>query len=262
MNNHIDELIELVDKAKISLGKDYLSPVIKENYSENKISPIEKTPQINLKEIYTKVRKEEPVEKPSVSLFEDSNILNNGKYSSTNYQELSNLVINCTNCPAANIRSQSIFSKGDLYPKLMVIGEGPGKEEDFQNELFVGKSGQYLEKWLRAIHLDFNSDIYFTNVVKCYSSSNPTKEMVKSCLPYLQRQIELVNPKTILVLGKIAANALFENELPLKEMRGKITFYKRIPTMVTYHPAAVLRNSSWRKPVWEDLQKLEKIINI
>ncbi len=255
MNNQFDELIDLIDKTKISLGEDYLADVVRDkNIKIKKNNDISKS-SIKLEQMITELKVEKK-EKKEINIFQKaSNSLNS-------FQELNDIVIKCSKCPASNIRSQSIFGKGDLYPKLMVIGESPGKDEDFQNDLFVGKSGQYLERWLSAINLDFKSDIYFTNVVKCFSNSNPTKEMVQICLPYLIRQIELVEPKTILVLGKIAANALFENDFPLKDMRGKIKFYNRIPTIVTYHPAAVLRNLNWRKPVWEDLQKLEKLINI
>ena len=256
MNNQIDELIDLIDKTRICLGEDYLADVVRDKNIKRKDNNDISKSSIKLQQMISELKVEKKEEKKEINIFQTtSNSLNS-------YQELNDIVKNCSKCPASTIRRQSIFGKGDLYPKLMVIGEGPGKDEDFQNDLFVGKSGQYLERWLNAINLDFKKDIYFTNVVKCFSNSNPTKEMVDTCLPYLKQQIELIEPKTILVLGKIAANALLENELPLKDMRGKITLYQRIPTIVTYHPAAVLRNLNWRKPVWEDLQKLEKLINI
>lgn len=263
MNNRFDKLIELVDETKISFGEDYLSPIEKNIITKSNLKPKitiknPKFQQSKIKLNNSNNATEKIVE--SIKINTDNKSKNN--LSSISHQELNEKVLKCSLCPAANIRKNSIMFRGDLYPKVMVIGEGPGREEDSKNQLFVGPSGQYLEKWLNSIHINFNHDVYFTNVVKCYSHSNPTKEMVNACIPYLERQIEIVNPKTILILGKVAANALFENENTLKSMRGRVNFYKRIPTVVTYHPAAVLRNLNWRKAVWEDLQKLEKLINI
>lgn len=247
----LKEIDKLLDLAKVAFSDDYLSLPKKNTnktlkykniISDNKTIPIKKE------------------EKKLSFNFEEVKELNS--FYDKDYFELEKIVLNCSKCEAANIRQNIIFGKGNRPSTLMVIGEGPGREEDLNNDIFVGKSGQYLYKWLESINLNVKEDVYLSNIVKCYSSTNPTKEIVKACSPYLVRQIELVNPKVILVLGKIAANFLFDLELSMKDYRGKIYTYKRIPSIVTYHPAAVLRNPEWRRPVWEDLKKIKQLISI
>ncbi len=179
------------------------------------------------------------------------------------YSQLKYLSKSCQNCRASKIRANTIFGEGPLDARLLVIGEGPGEYEDRENKIFVGPSGQYLEKWLKGINLDMRKDVYLTNIVKCYSKGNPTSDMVNSCKGYLKREIQLVAPTAILVLGKVAANGLLENELSLATLREKNIYYNGIPTIVTYHPAAVLRNQKmWRRPAWEDVKKVARLLNI
>jgi len=255
-DNHIEKLIDILDSSKVAFGDDYLSKPKKED-----IKVLKQNKTTNFKKRYLEKRKQQEKEKSSNKIEIPSN-QNKKEIDNLSYNELEGLVLNCNKCYASSIRKSIIFGKGDINPKLMVIGEGPGREEDIHNEIFVGKSGQYLKNWLAAINLSFEKDVYLSNIVKCFSNSNPTKEIVNSCKPYLDRQIELVKPKAILILGKIAANNLLDKNSTMKDLRGNIYTYKKIPCIVTYHPAAVLRNPQWRAPVWQDLQKVEKLYSL
>ncbi len=249
---HLNEVIEILNMANTAFSDDYLT---KKEVKEDKKDSFKN--KLRYREEINKIQKQTQKTEPTLSAK-----LPVSPFSEKNYFELEKIVLNCTKCIASSTRNSVVFGKGEKPAKLMVIGEGPGKEEDARGDLFVGKSGQYLYKWLHSINVNVDSEVYFTNIVKCFSGSNPTQEIVDSCLPYLERQIELVNPKVILILGKIAANNLFKNELSLNGMREKIHTYKRIPCIVTYHPAAVLRNPTWRRPVWEDLKKVKQLIKI
>lgn len=182
---------------------------------------------------------------------------------SLNYSQLQSKAKLCQNCDACKIRKNTIFGEGELTSRLLVVGEGPGEYEDNSGQIFVGPSGQFLEKWLKGITLDMRRDVYLTNIVKCYSGNNPTKNMVLSCKNYLKREIQLVNPKAILVLGKVAAFGLIEKDLTLSELRNRPIYYNGIPVVVTYHPSAVLRNpKEWKRPAWEDVKKVANLLNI
>ena len=254
----LEKINELLDMAKIAFSDDYLC----ENKESQDIK-VKNFDKFNFKKAIknniNNKNEENPQSEETINLDLKEP---KSEYSDMNYSELEKTVLSCSKCMAANIRKHVIFGKGIRPASLMVIGEGPGRDEDYNNDLFVGRSGQYLYKWLEAINLDIKGDVYLSNIVKCFSNNNPTKDMVDLCFPYLERQIELVNPKVILVLGKIAGNTLFKQDLQMKEMRGKIYTYKRIPCIVTYHPAAVLRNLDWRRPVWDDIKKVKQLINI
>ena len=139
----------------------------------------------------------------------------------------------------------------------MLIGEAPGENEDIQGEPFVGKAGQLLDKIIEAINLK-RSDIYIANILKHRPPDNrdPKPEERQKSLPFLLKQIELVNPKLILCVGKISGTTLLAKEQSLKEMRQKFHDFNGRELMVTYHPAALLRNQQWKRPTWEDVQKL------
>jgi len=170
--------------------------------------------------------------------------------SNMSFEELKQTVMNCKECSECSNRKNVLFGEGPVPSRLMVIGEGPGRHEDASGRLFVGPSGDFLYKWLKSINLDMRGDVYLSNIVKCFSGTNPTP-----------RQIDFVRPQAILVLGKVAANSLFNNENSLTSMRENVLNYKNIPVIVTYHPAAVLRNETWKRPVWEDLKRLAYILN-
>jgi DNA polymerase len=150
---------------------------------------------------------------------------------------------------------------GVLDPLVMCIGEAPGRDEDLQGEPFVGKAGQYLDKWFAAIGLDRRKHCYIANILKCRPPQNRDPEPAESeaCLPYLERQIELIRPKTILTLGRISTQILLNTTEGLGKLRKKVYTFKNIPLLPTYHPSAVLRNPDLRRAVWEDLKRLKEL---
>lgn len=156
--------------------------------------------------------------------------------------------------------TQLVFGKGNPNADLMLIGEAPGAEEDKQGEPFVGRSGQLLTKILEAIHFT-RDQIYIANILKHRppDNRNPTADERSRSLPYLIKQIELINPKLILCLGKISAETLLGISSTMKEMRGRFhKFSENYELLVTYHPAALLRNPNWKRETWEDVQLLRK----
>jgi DNA polymerase len=150
---------------------------------------------------------------------------------------------------------------GVLDPLVMVIGEGPGAEEDRQGLPFVGRAGQYLDKWLAAIGLSRDRDVYITNIVKCRPPGNrdPQTNEIEACTPYLRRQIDIVRPNTILAVGRFAASWLTGRSDSLAKLRGRTFDFAGVPVVVTYHPSGVLRNPEYRRPVWDDLRRLREI---
>lgn len=153
-----------------------------------------------------------------------------------------------------------VFGVGNADADLVLIGEAPGSEEDKQGEPFVGRAGQLLNKILQAIDLE-REDVYIANILKHRppNNRNPLPEEVKRSLPFLLKQLDLIDPKLILCLGKVAANTLLEKKDSLKNMRGTFySFMNRYEMMVTYHPAALLRNERFKRPTWEDMKKLKK----
>lgn len=150
-----------------------------------------------------------------------------------------------------------VFGTGNPTADLMIIGEAPGESEDQQGVPFVGKAGKLLDKILNAINFNRN-DVYIANILKHRPPQNrdPKPDERKRSLPFLLKQIELVNPKLILCAGKVSGNTLLNSDLSLKQMRQKFHDFNGIELMVTYHPAALLRNEQWKKPTWEDVQLL------
>ena len=167
----------------------------------------------------------------------------------------------CTKCALHQGRTHTVFGKGNPRTKVMFIGEGPGKDEDLKGEPFVGRSGQLLTKIIEAIDLK-REDVYITNMVKCRPPQNrdPLEEEVRCCEAYLVEQIDLIKPRLICALGRIAAQWLLGNKEPLAALRNSENFYRGIPVLVTYHPAALLRNPELKRETWEDFKKLKSLI--
>jgi uracil-DNA glycosylase len=161
----------------------------------------------------------------------------------------------CTRCPLAAGRKQVVFGSGNPAADLMLVGEGPGAEEDRQGLPFVGPAGELLTKIIGAIGFA-REDVYIANVVKCRPPGNrdPAPDEVATCRGFLERQIDLVRPKVIVCLGRVAAQTLLAAPLPLSRLRGRWHTVRGVPTRVTFHPAALLRNASWKRPTWEDMQ--------
>lgn len=168
----------------------------------------------------------------------------------------------CTRCPLYATATNPVPGEGNPRAELMCVGEAPGQTEDETGRPFVGAAGQLLTKILEAIQLP-RDQVYICNVLKHRppGNRNPLPEEVTACSPYLIRQIELIRPKVILALGSFAAQALLQSKLSLSKLRGQIHEYHGVPVVVTYHPAALLRNPSWKRPTWEDVQLARRILD-
>ena len=175
-------------------------------------------------------------------------------------QGLHDATCTCVKCPLGLTRTKFVFGTGNPAATLMIVGEAPGADEDAQGEPFVGRAGQLLTKILEAIGFR-RDEVYICNILKCRPPGNrkPLPEEVDLCIPYLRKQIALVKPKVILALGLTAAENLLGTSESLGRLRGRILQYEGTPLMVTYHPAALLRNPNWKRPTWEDVQAVRKL---
>jgi len=172
------------------------------------------------------------------------------------WSALASVVSTCVRCPLSASRTQTVFGVGDTSAEWMVIGEAPGADEDRQGEPFVGRAGQLLTSMLRAIGLK-REQVYIANILKCRPPGNrdPQPAEVDCCMPYLARQIELVNPRLILCVGRIAAQNLLRTETPIGKLRGAVHAHPGSgrPVVVTYHPAYLLRSPAEKRKAWADL---------
>ena len=168
----------------------------------------------------------------------------------------------CQRCALHRGRRRTVPGEGVLNPRVLVVGEGPGAEEDATGRPFVGKAGQYLDRWLKAIDLDRKVNCFIANIVKCRPPGNrdPLPEESAACLPYLREQIAILRPAAILAVGRIAAQVLTGRAAGIGELRSRQYTFGDIPLVVTYHPSAVLRDPSLRAPVWEDLKRLNALL--
>ena len=175
---------------------------------------------------------------------------------SYNWGQLKGAVRQCIACDLHATRKNTVFGVGDEQADWMVVGEAPGADEDRQGEPFVGKAGQLLNNMLLAIGLQ-RQQVYIANILKCRPPNNrdPRPEEVVKCEPYLKRQVELVNPKIILAVGRIAAHNLLKTETSLSRLRGQCFYYgdNNTPLVVTYHPAYLLRSPKEKRKAWQDL---------
>lgn len=198
------------------------------------------------------------------SILPDTTKQRQNELDGTSLAQLEKLVTACRLCKLEKTRHLVVFGEGNIPARVMVVGEGPGADEDATGRPFVGKAGQYLDRWLASIQLSRTNGAYIANIVKCRPPGNrdPESDEIAHCLPYLERQIELIRPETILCLGRVSAHTLLNREGTLQSMRGQWFRYRSVPLLVTYHPSAVLRNPSLRAPVWEDMQRLAAFLHI
>jgi DNA polymerase len=186
---------------------------------------------------------------------------------------------NCTRCKLHKGRNNIVFGVGNLHAELMFVGEGPGADEDEQGIPFVGRAGQLLTKIIQAMGIK-RDDVYIGNIVKCRppNNRNPEPDEIDTCIPFILKQIAVIQPKVIVCLGAIAAKALLNTEVPISKLRGKIIEWpsgsvnliskspreialqelKPCKVIPTYHPAFLLRNPNMKRPVWEDMQVVMK----
>ena len=180
--------------------------------------------------------------------------------------ELNAKILRCTRCQLARTRNNVVPGQGVENPLVLVVGEGPGYDEDIQGMPFVGKAGKLLDKMLAAIQLDRNQNCYIANIVKCRPPNNrdPLPEEQAACISFLEAQIHILKPKMILCMGRISGQKLLNTDTPVGQLRGNFHDYNGIPLLVTYHPSALLRNESLKRPAWEDLKlfkrKLDQIL--
>ena len=181
-----------------------------------------------------------------------------------NLASLDEVVKKCKKCNLHKTRQNTVFGEGDPDSDIMIIGEAPGREEDEVGRPFIGRAGKLLNEFLKSIGL--NRDLVFiVNTIKCRPPENRDPEIVEinACSDYLDQQINIIKPKVLVLLGKIAANRLLGEDIPMSELRLKKFFIDKydIPIIVFYHPAYILRSPSQKKKVWDDLQYLKGIID-
>ena len=170
---------------------------------------------------------------------------------------------NCLKCDLGKTRKNFVFGVGDFNASLLLVGEAPGEQEDLSGEPFVGRAGKLLDKMLSAINRSRENDVFICNVLKCRPPDNrdPSKEEISKCEPYLVNQIDLIQPKLIVALGRVAGKTLLGVDKSLKDMRNTIHSYHGTNLIVTYHPAALLRNSNWKPDAWNDFKWIRTLID-
>ena len=171
-------------------------------------------------------------------------------------------IAGCHRCFLAQCRTRTVPGEGNPRAKLMLVGEGPGQTEDETGRPFVGRAGELLTEILAAIECP-REEVYICNVVKCRPPQNrkPLPDEMTACSSYLQGQVSLIKPKVIVALGATAAEALLETKRSLADLRGRVHSYRGIPLVVTYHPAALLRNPNWKKPTWDDVRIARQLVD-
>ncbi len=261
--NESDAYIELIDKAK-----KFLSYHSKYNSYDIYPEDVQKIESLTFNNIETVKEKsdnsyagsentlETKTKKPKLSVLE---LCDEEWTKAKSLKEMKVLMEDCMKCHLYRTRTKIVFGEGNPNAKLVVVGEAPGESEDLQGMPFVGRAGQLLTKILEAINFK-REDIFICNILKSRppSNRNPEPEEIDACMPYLHKQLDLIKPKFILALGTFASQSLLGTKEPLGKLRGKFHDYRGIKLMVTYHPAALLRNPNWKKPTWEDVQLLRK----
>ena len=190
-------------------------------------------------------------------IFLDTQTVSESVQNVESLESFKNSICECLKCELGYTRTNFVFGVGNPNANIVFVGEAPGEKEDLIGEPFVGRAGKLLDKILAAINLS-REDIYICNVIKCRPPQNrdPLPKEVDLCEPYLKTQLSLINPKLIVALGRIAACTILRTKEPLKNLRNKIFKYEGIDLVVTYHPAALLRNPNFKKPAWEDFQMI------
>lgn len=187
----------------------------------------------------------------------DTDIMRHGSLTS-----IAKAVEACTRCPLYKTATRGVPGEGDPKARLVCVGEAPGANEDETGRPFVGQAGGLLTKILAAVNLT-REEVFITNVVKHRppGNRNPAPNEIEACSPYLVRQLELIKPKVIVAFGTFAAQTLLNTKTPIGKLRGEVHRYHGIPLVVTYHPAALLRNPSWKRPTWEDVKLARRILD-
>ncbi|OED36528.1 uracil-DNA glycosylase [PVC group bacterium (ex Bugula neritina AB1)] len=178
------------------------------------------------------------------------------------WANLSETVKECQKCSLCDTRNHTVFGEGDVNAKLFFVGEAPGKDEDLSGKPFVGRAGKLLTKMIIAMGLQ-REDVFIANILKCRppDNRNPSSEEIEKCVPYLKRQISIIQPKILCTLGSFATKTLLEEETPISKLRGKVYSYEGVSLVPTFHPAYLLRNASMKAKAWQDLQLVMKLLD-
>lgn len=170
---------------------------------------------------------------------------------------------NCSECKLAEKRTNLVFGEGNPDADIVFVGEAPGRDEDLSGKPFVGRAGKLLTEIITKGMQMTRKDIYICNVLKCRPPGNrdPEKDEISACIPILKKQIEIISPKLICTLGRFSSFVLLGKGQKLADYRGKIHYYGNIPVVVTYHPSALLRNPNLKRPTWEDIKIVKKILS-
>lgn len=178
-------------------------------------------------------------------------------------EDLRAFIGDCRRCPLCEGRSNLVFGVGNPEADLVFVGEAPGRDEDLKGEPFVGKAGQLLTRIIEAMGLS-RDQVYICNVIKCRPPGNrdPLPEEIRTCEPFLKRQLEIIRPRAICALGTFASQTLLRSEVRISRLRGHFRDYEGIPLMPTYHPSFLLRNPQSKREVWEDIQKIMKLLQL
>lgn len=239
-------IIEAVKDQKEIFGDDLF-----QNFEFNISQPKLKTADV-------KTENNEPKNNPGI--FVEETLKFEDWQRSKTLKELDSNINTCQKCSLGKTRTNFVFGVGNPNADVMIIGEAPGADEDAKGEPFVGRAGRLLNDILKAINFD-REEVFIANILKCRppNNRNPLPEEMSTCIPYLKKQIDLLQPKLILCLGLVAASGILKLKLSLTKMRGNVYEFNGVKTMVTYHPAALLRNPNWKKGCWEDVQKFRKL---
>jgi DNA polymerase len=182
---------------------------------------------------------------------------------SADYESLRSEALACTRCDLSRTRKQVVFSDGNPRARLIVVGEAPGAREDETGQAFVGPAGKLLDLLLATVGLSREDSAYICNVLKCRppGNRNPLPGEIEACTPFLTRQIEQISPEALLAVGAFSAQFLTGRDAAIGTLRGEVYSYQGVPLVVTYHPAALLRNGSLTRPTWDDLQLLRQVMD-
>ena len=272
----IDEIVEIIEEYKDkNCSIDAANPAIIEflNYSPNKVNDKADTDIIKQSVAPVQYNKNTYM-KPNQNIQQKKNLFVkeqdapvyqkaepiSGDYHNMQLDQLRQFVLSCKNCSLCKGRSNVVFGEGNPNADLLFIGEAPGRDEDLQGKPFVGKSGQLLTKMIKAMGYD-RSEVYIANIIKCRPpyNRNPSPEEAKYCIGFLNRQIELIKPKVLVLLGAVPLQFLLGLS-GITRLRGQWKEYNGIKVMPTFHPAYLLRDPRQKRPAWEDLQKVMKVL--
>ena len=196
-----------------------------------------------------------------VTMMENISVGKKASNVSFSLEEVGQELGDCTRCKLSGSRTNIVFGEGSPNAPLVFVGEAPGREEDLVGKPFIGEAGKLLTRIIQAIDLK-REDVYITNVVKCRppNNRNPQPDEIKTCLPFLIKQLQVIRPRIICALGRFAAQTLLGTTEKISSLRGNIYEFQNSKVVPTFHPASLLRNPQWKRQVWEDMQLIQRLL--